>query len=416
MWRNWNPLNPPINEQSSDDEQNNYESAGENDPDNLVSPNRPHQSPSASPRALLRPDPPRVQDVLEEVGQQLRALPSREERAANRNAVRRAAEAAAVAAAEQAAAEMTEFDAENGVDGDKAQEHARSIKVEFSASDINFWFSELEGEMVMASVKSQWLKRTILQRNLPLKQKEDVKAMLTLTKAQGGDNIYLKIKTELIRIYAQKPADSYKKALSRQMTGLPSQLGYQIINDICKKATKLDGCCCEGAAQALWSMSLPVNIRAHISNMEFTKNTYKSVFEAADQVFLSSKQVTVAAISEGAAALDETLPAFTTQNQPQVAAIRGQRGGGRGQGRGGRGQRGGGRGGQNNQGGQSQNQGGQNQSQRSSNNSTGRSRGPRHASNPPESCCDRHYRHGDQAFFCLAPLTCPWVSKIAARP
>ena len=69
----------------------------------------------------------------------------------------------------------------------------RAIKVEFSAADINFWFSELEGEMVMASVKSQWLKRTILQRNLPTKQKEDVKALLTLSKTLGGDDIYLKI-------------------------------------------------------------------------------------------------------------------------------------------------------------------------------------------------------------------------------
>ena len=413
MWRNWNPLNPPINEQSSDEEQHNYESAGD-DPENLVSPNRPHQSPSASPRALLRPDPPRVEEVLAEVGQQLRALPTREQRVANRNAVREAAEAAA-AAAEEVVADMAEFDAENGVDGDKAQEHARSIKVEFSAADINFWFSELEGEMVIASVKSQWLKKTILQRNLPTRQKEDVKSLLTLTKAQGGNDIYLRIKRELVRIYAHKPADSYKKALSRQMTGLPSQLGYQIVNDICKKATKLDGCCCEGAAQALWSMSLPVNIRAHISNMDFTKDTYKNVFEAADQVFLSSKQVTVAAIGDasGASALDETLPAFTTQNQPQVAAVRGQRGGQRGQGRGGRGQRGGGRGGS-----QNQSQASQSQSQRSNNNSnsSGRARGPRHSSNPPESCCDRHYRHGDQAFFCLAPLTCPWVSKIAARP
>ena len=45
----------------------------------------------------------------------------------------------------------------------------------------------------MASVKSQWLKRTILQRNLPTKQKEDVKALLTLSKTLGGDDIYLKI-------------------------------------------------------------------------------------------------------------------------------------------------------------------------------------------------------------------------------
>ena len=304
------------------------------------------------------------------------------------------------AAAAEEAVVMVDFDAENGVDGDKAQEHARSIRVEFNASKIGFWFSELEGEMVMASVKSQWLKRTVLQRNLPTKQKEDVMALLTLSKTEGGNDIYLKIKQELTRIYAQKPCDSYKKALTRQMTGLPSQLGYQIINDICKKSTKLDGCCCEAAALALWSMNLPVNIRAHISNMTFTKDTYKTVFEAADQVFLSAKQVTVAAISAGAkeVGLDETLPAFTDQNQPQVAAI------GRGQNRGqGRGQRGGNRGGRGQRGQRGGNRGGQ---------SSGQARGPRHASMPPESCCDQHYRHGDQSFYCLKPLSCPWVSKV----
>ena len=95
----------------------------------------------------------------------------------------------AAAAAEEAVV-MVDFDAENGVDGDKAQEHARSIRVEFNASKIGFWFSELEGEMVMASVKSQWLKRTVLQRNLPTKQKEDVMALLTLSKTEGGNDIY----------------------------------------------------------------------------------------------------------------------------------------------------------------------------------------------------------------------------------
>ena len=98
MWRNWNPLNPPINDQSSDD--NNYESPQESEPDlnELVSPNRPHQSASASPRALLRPDPPPVDQVLADVGRRLGELPDRQQRVANRNAVRQAQEAAATAA------------------------------------------------------------------------------------------------------------------------------------------------------------------------------------------------------------------------------------------------------------------------------------------------------------------------------
>ena len=255
----------------------------------------------------------------------------------------------------------------------------------------------------MASIGSQWLKKIVLQRNLPNKQKEDIKSYLTLTQTEAGTSIYKDIKDELIRIYAPKPANSYLKALQRTMVGLPSQLGYQIIADICKKGNKLDGCCCAAAAQAIWSLQLPINIRAHISNMPFTKESYKQVFEAADQVFLSSKQITVAAIGQGeATGLDETLPAFNNQNLPvQVAAVanRGQRGGrGRGN-RGGRGGRGANRGAA----------------------STGtqvqpKPRGPRHSSMPPEQCCDRHYRHGANAFYCLQPLSCPWVNKVVAKP
>ena len=185
------------------------------------------------------------------------------------------------------------------------------------------------------------------------------------------------------------------------MVGLPSQLGNQIIEDICKKSKKLDGCCCAQAAQALWSLQLPVNIRAHVSGMDFSQATYKSVFEAANQCYLSSCQVQVAAV---ATPLDETLPAFNNQNQPHAEVAPMGRGGGapkknrgggnqssgtaRGDGRGGRGK----------------NRGGKTST-----------RGPRHASQPPESCCDRHYTHGDQAWYCLAPLSCPWVNKVVAK-
>merc|ERR1712115_245604 len=141
---------------------------------------------------------------------------------------------------------------------------------------------------------------------------------------QAGPHVYLDIKKELVRIYGPKPQESYKRALSRTMVGLPSQLGTQIIQDICKKTPKLSDCCCDQAALALWSLQLPVNVRAHISDLDFNKDTYKKVFETADKVFLSAKQVTVAAMTtpSGGASLDETLPAFNDQNQPvQVAAV-----------------------------------------------------------------------------------------------
>ena len=98
MWKNWN-FALPINQVSSDED--NYESPEDTEDEglNLVSPRRPHQSPSASPRALLRPDPPPVEEVLEVAAQHLRANPSRQERADNRNAVRERQEAADRAAA-----------------------------------------------------------------------------------------------------------------------------------------------------------------------------------------------------------------------------------------------------------------------------------------------------------------------------
>ena len=192
--------------------------------------------------------------------------------------------------------------------------------------------------------------------------------------------------------------------LTRTMVGLPSQLGNQIVDDVCKKPVKLEGCCCPSAVEALWHLQLPVAIRAHVSNMEFSQATFKSVFEAADKVFLSSKQVSVAALQK-VEDLDETQPAFDQQNQPvQVAAA--TRGGGKGN----RGGSGSGRGGAS---GRGKNQKG---NRRGGQGQGGQGRGPRHSSNPPESVCNRHWKHGPESWFCVAPLTCPWKDKCSARP
>ena len=241
--------------------------------------------------------------------------------------------------------------------------------------------------------------KVCVAKELTLKQKEDVMALLLLQKAEAGADIYFRLKSELLRIYAAKPKDSYCKALTRTMVGLPSQLGYQIVNNVCKKPVKLVGCCCPAAVEALWQIQLPVNIRAHISNIEFNANTYKQVFESVDQVYLSSKQVSVAALQVAAVNLDETQAAFIDQNQPsQVAAFKAasQKNGSSG---------GGGKKNKNNKNNKNQNQG----------KSQGQGRGPCHSSNPPESCCDRHFRHGAGAWYCTAPSTCPWKDKTTAK-
>ena len=125
--------------------------------------------------------------------------------------------------------------------------------------------------------------------------------------------------------------------------------------------------------------------------MEFSHTTYKQVFESADQVYLSAKQVNVAALQVAAVKLDETMPAFSEQNLPQVAAY-GNKPDNKGKNKGGKKNKG---------------QKGQKED---------KPRGPRHSSNPPDSCCDRHYRHGAGAWYCVSPLTCPWASKVSAKP
>ena len=227
------------------------------------------------------------------------------------------------------------------------------IAIQINLEDISFWFSEIESEMLLANVQSQWLKLSVLRKNLPVKQREDVKSLLRLKKSEAGPTPYFDVKTALLKIYELKPKDSYKKALGRVLVGLPSQLGKQIVDDICDKPIKLQGCCCAKAAHALWSLQLPVNINQHVSNMQFNVNTYQSVFDAADQVFLSAKSLPSATVA--AATASQTPPGFSmtaSANDPlntafgsQVAAVN------RGRGRGGRnrGQRGNGRGNRGNQ-------------------------------------------------------------------
>ena len=296
-----------------------------------------------------------------------------------------------------------DYDLADTADSPRAVEASGRVILQINLEDITFWFSEIESEMLLAGVGSQWLKLSVLRKNLPIKQREDVKSLLKLKKSEAGLTPYYDVKMTLINLYELKPKDTFKKALGRVLVGLPSQLGKQLVDDICTKHPKLRDCCCAKAIHALWSNQLPVNINQHISNMEFNSNTYLHVFEAADRVYLSSKTVTsVAALTAAtphpglSIAADENSP--LNQNIPQVAAVskpkknkknkknkdspeKGQKG----------------------------NQPNQNQGQ------SGR-RGPRHSSNPPHSCCNVHFVHGDGAWFCGKPLSCPWKDRITERP
>ena len=300
-------------------------------------------------------------------------------------AAREAAEAEQAAAA--AAAEV-DFEDENGRDGDKAIEYTRTLKLEFATDDVEFWFTQIETEMYTCGVKSQWLKRCVLVKNLPPKVQSDVKGLLTLKQSAAPADIYKRIKNELLRIHAPKEEETFKKALGRVLVGLPSQLGEQLVNDICGKPTKLSCGCCHKAVKTLWAMQLPAAVRGQIANMPFNETTYHDVFQAADNVYLSTKSTDMSPSVAAVVNVDRT------ESGAEVAAVGGARPPKK-----------------NNN---NKNQGGGNKP----NNGGGKPqrRGPRHSSNPPSTCCDNHYRWGSASWFCLAPLSCPWKDKCSSRP
>ena len=119
--------------------------------------------------------------------------------------------------------------------------------------------------------------------------------------------------------------------------------------------------------------------------MEFNSDTYQDVFKSADKIFLSTKATEVSA---GIAAVG-LVTKSEDNNPPQVAATS-TRGSNRGRGRG----RGGNRSGR-----------GGGQTKPNNSNKT-----------VPAACCSNHKKWAAEAWYCLEPLSCPWVNKVQAKP
>ena len=210
-----------------------------------------------------------------------------------------------------------DFDAENGTDGKSALSDLKAVVCPFIKDDVEFWFGQFEGQLEVIEVKSQWLKRIAVQRFLPPEIQTEVKSLLSLSRTAAGDQIYLKIKKELIELFGQKPEDAYTRAKNRVMTGKPSQLGKAIVNDLCKKDTKLSGCCCDDITWGMFREALPVVVRNHIAQKPFNKDTYKDIFKEADKVFDSNQGAEPVAATRSVA----STKAIVTQTSSEVAAV-----------------------------------------------------------------------------------------------
>ena len=218
---------------------------------------------------------------------------------------------------------------------------------------------------------------------LPKHVINECRPLLRLNETEAGTLPYWDLKQEILKIYKPKPHDAIDKALSRTLTTRPSALGKQLIDDVCKCRPVLKSQCCADIVFGLFRRQLPIPVRNQIANKSFTKDTYKDIFDHADEVFISNKSDNAPAVA-----------AVSADQEPEVAAIS-RRGGIPNQNR------------NSNGGGNSSNSSSKNKNNRYQNSSKNQnqgqgqpdSRGPRHPDGPPPQSCRVHWQHGKSAFY-----------------
>ena len=289
---------------------------------------------------------------------------------------------------------IVNFEDEDGNDNANAmQEACRNLqRLEFEESDLDFWFSQVEIKMGAVGVKKNFTKFQVLSSIIPKKVIEQCKPILRKRATDfPNKDAYKQLKNKILKIFGQRPEARMERALSRTLTGRPSDLARQLVNDIC--LNDFDCRCCPDMILALWKRHLPGTVRAGIAHCKFNKDTFDEVIQLADDIFASNApSASVAAVS-----LNETQPALPYPT-PEVAAVnRGGRGGRSRGSRGGRGNRGGGRG---------------------ASSAPSGNRGSKHPDLPAGewSGCSMHFKWGKSAHFCSEPATCPWKDIFTPKP
>ena len=281
-----------------------------------------------------------------------------------------------------------EFDVENGADEADAQKLTATLKLDFDRSDVDFWFTQLEMHLHTAGVRAQWTKRLLLHKQLPADVVAEVKDLLRKSKAAAGATAYKDVKDRVMGAFGSKPEDDYAEAEALVLTGKPSQLLHKLINIVCKKHPFLENCCAAGQISGMWRNKLPTEVKRSIAgksiigeaNMKDTCNTADSVHAT-----LRSTAVSAAAAYNPALGLDTSADAPALQ---QVAATAG---------------------------GKKFNSRQKAKTGSGGQNTNKPSRGEPHSDNPPQACCNAHWKYGRQAFKCRKPDSCPWANLEACN-
>ena len=276
-------------------------------------------------------------------------------------------------------------------DEDGAIGNARDIKIPFNKHDIKLWFSLIESKMQFAGLKRQWSKRQVLVQLIPAELHTDFRYYLELQENEAGDSAYLEFKKAICKQFGLKRAENFDKAISRVMTGTPSQLGRQVMADICPSRQPLRNCHCADIVLGIWRRSLPQVVRNAIADMDFDADTWRQAFDRADNVWQSN-----AASTSVVATLERTAAANPSSEVAAVSAKNKKN--------------------KKNKNQNSGNSGGGSNSNANSNGGSKPNRGPRHPDNPPQGSCGLHWKFGKGAWTCADRHNCPWRDYESPRP
>ena len=286
---------------------------------------------------------------------------------------------------------VVDYDRDDKPDPTDIHGKTSGIKVEFNRQNVRFFFSQLEMHLESVGVASQWMKRLILQRNLPPDVIEDLEDLLVRGKVAAGNTAYFDVKTRILEIWGPRPEDVYKVAKSLVMTGKPSQLAKKLINTICPKHPTLVDCCSEPMISGMWRDKLPDVVRTAVANHSLAGGSLETTLRFADGIYASSLKPTgaIAAVKPAAggapAGIDEEeLAAFRKFQKGQKKKQQKQTTKGAGSQQGG-------------------------QSKPSVPQPRG-NKGDPHPDGPPPSACYAHWQWGKSAEFCRLPHSCPWVA------
>ena len=106
---------------------------------------------------------------------------------------------------------MVKFDQENGTDLEAVHTKIQNVEQEWDHTDVLYWLQQLEMQLELSGVKSQWLKRLIAQKQLPQEIQKELKWILSKDKEQAVNTAYYDLKVELLKKYGPNKAQLTNK-------------------------------------------------------------------------------------------------------------------------------------------------------------------------------------------------------------